>query len=114
MAAKQIEQKYKSSKQSKNSRGQSRKKHQSDMNNGVHMNGYKGQLDPRLGSHTISSTKYVNDYTTKHIKQDKKSNKQKRDDVNGNIITRDNVMRDSYDGSGYDMSGDNGERIGRR
>lgn len=45
MAAKQqIEQKYKSSKQSKNSRGQSRKKHQSDMNNGVHMNGYKGQL----------------------------------------------------------------------
>ena len=48
------------------------------------------------------------------MKQDKKSNKQKRDDTNGNIITRDNVMRDSYDGSGYDMSGDHGERIGRR
>ena len=74
-----MEQKYKSSKQSKNSRGQSRKKHQSDMNNGLHMNGYKQQLtsDARLGGggNTISSTKYANDYTTKLHKAEKKNQK---------------------------------------
>lgn len=68
----QMDRKYKSSKQ-KQSRGQSRKKHQSDMNHGQQFLNGGGKMaqmmlnDPSAGSHTIGTTKYVNDYTTKQM-----------------------------------------------
>ena len=69
------------------------------MNNGIHMNGFKGQVEQRLGSQTISSTKYVNDYTTNKMIKGRKGQKQnKNDDENGNIITRENLQRESFEG----------------
>lgn len=62
------------------------------MNNGLHMDGYHGHGDPRMGSQTISTTKYANDYTSKQFKIDKKGQKQKRNAPDtSNIITRENL-----------------------
>lgn len=71
-------------------------KKKSDMNNGQYLNGKPPMHDPApSGSQTVSTTKYVDDYTSKQKRQEKKSHYSREDD--SNIITREMLQRDSVE-----------------
>lgn len=96
------------------------------MNNGLQMNGLNGHYDMRLGSHTITSAKYAagggaivatqSDYGKRQFKGIEKKTKGKKGSATGgmgrfpdeNIITKENLVRDSYDRGFNDINGARG------